>query len=177
MRQRCQASFARLYELTSPRLFSLILRINKLRSEAEEVLQETYIAVWNRCAQFNANKGKAMHWLLAIAHNLAISSLRQRSARPRFHSGLDGEDDDPYAGLCSTEAQPADLLIQNQTSRAVRDSLGQLSALHRQCFTLAFYEGLSHQQIAQRLGRPTGTVKSWLRRALMALRPALVAHR
>jgi RNA polymerase sigma factor (sigma-70 family) len=175
--QGCKPSFKRLYALTSARLFSQILRINKVRSEAEEVLQETYIAVWRRCTQFNANKGKALNWLLAIAHNLALSSLRQRAARPRADGRPGDDEDDPYAGLCCQQAQPPDRLMQAQASGALRDRLGQLGAEQRQCLALAFYEGLSHQQIAQRLGRPTGTVKSWLRRTLLTLRPALLLHR
>lgn len=174
--QRCRPSFTRLYELTSARMFSLILRINKRRSEAEEVLQEAYISIWNRCAQFNVNKGRAINWMLAIAHNMAISSLRQRGARLRADERQPADEDDPYAGLCSPDVQPFERVIQAQASDAVRQRLGQLNAEHRQCLTLAFYEGLSHQQIAQRLGRPTGTVKSWLRRTLLTLRPALSVH-
>ena len=176
---RCKLSFARLYALTSPRLFGLILRVNKVRSEAEEVLQEAYIAIWNRCSQYNPQKGRAINWLLAIAHNLAISSLRKRAVRPQADARFNDEGDpyDPYESLASAQTLPVETWIQSQARGALRDSLDQLSAEHRQCLTLAFFDGMSHQQIADHLNRPVGTVKSWLRRSLLTLRPVLWEHR
>ncbi len=174
---RCTTAFTKLYALTSPRLFGLILRVNRVRPEAEEVLQETFIAIWNRCSQYNPQKGRAIHWLMSIAHNLAISSLRKHAARPQAEPRFVNDEGDAYASLPSAETLPLETLIQSQASGAVRDSLDRLSAEHRQCLTLAFFDGMSHQQIAEHLNRPVGTVKSWLRRTLLTLRPVLSEHR
>ena len=77
----CRASFARLYSATSPRLFAVVMSFSRNASEAEEVLQDIYVMVWTRCAQFDANKGKAIHWLGVIARQAATNSLRKRSCR------------------------------------------------------------------------------------------------
>jgi RNA polymerase sigma-70 factor, ECF subfamily len=174
---RCRTAFTELYKLTSPRLFGLILRVNKIRSEAEEVLQDTYLAIWNRSSQYNPQKGRAINWLLAIAHNLAISSLRKRAVRPQAEPKFVNDEGDAYASLPSAETLPVDTLIRCQADEAVRDSLDQLNAEHRQCLTLAFFDGMSHRQIAEHLNRPVGTVKSWLRRTLLTLQPMLREHR
>lgn len=77
----CRDSFARLYSATSPRLFAVVMSLSRSESEAEEILQDVYVMVWTRCAQFDANKGKAIHWLAGIARNAATSSLLRQSCR------------------------------------------------------------------------------------------------
>ena len=173
----CHASFAHLYALTSAPLFRIVLRINHDRAEAEDVLQDVYVNAWNRRAQFDRSRGEAMGWLVGIAQHRAISSLRRRDARPRAGSNPAAEADDPYAGLVSDEAQPLQAIADARAADAVRRGLSRLHPAHRESLTLAFYEELSHGEIAVRLGRPLGTVKSWLRRSLVAMRPALEGYR
>ena len=175
--QRCTVSFKRLYELTSPRLFTIVLTINRDRVDSEDVLQEVYLKVWNNCGQFDAQKGQAASWLAGIAHHSALDSLRRRRARPDSHRIVAPDVLDPYDGLPSTEATPLESAILNQGSRAVQASLWALPNLHRQSLALAFFEGLSHTEIAGRLQQPIGTVKSWVRRSLHSLQPTLQAHR
>ena len=175
----CIASFERLYGLTSPRLFGIVLRIHPDVAEAEDVLQNVYLKVWCRSAQFDADKGSVMHWLSGIARYSALDGHRQRGSRPRpiRRSITDDDDLDPYAGMESTELQPLDLVIRERSTTAVREGLRLLSYEQREGLTLAYCDGLSHAQIALRLGQPVGTVKSWLRRAYDVLRPALAGHR
>ena len=169
----CAASFAQMYGRTNARLFGIVLRINRDRPEAEEILQEVYFKAWQQCHQFDATRGVVVHWLAGIAHNTAISSLRRRGARPIARR--DGGEDD-YAGCVSEWPQQCEVLAQAQAALAVGKGLARLSNEQRHCLTLAFFDGLSHAEIALQVDKPLGTVKSWVRRALAAMRPALAEH-
>lgn len=175
----CMVSFERLYHLTSRRLFGIVRRIHADGAEAEDVMQEVYLKAWHRCAQFDADKGSVMHWLSSIARYSAIDGHRQRVSRPGPTRGPSSDEDDfdPYAGIESTDLQPLDLIIRNRSADAVREGMRLLSTEQRESLMLAYFDGLSHAQIAQRLHQPVGTVKSWLRRSYKALRPTLSAHR
>lgn len=172
----CRPSFKRLYQLTSGRLFGIIQRINRDSVAAEDLLQETYLKVWNQCGQFEPTKGRALYWMSAIAHNLAITSLRQRKSRPVVLAPRESVDD-PYEMFPSPRPGPEEILIDAQRLQAVHQCLRGLPRMERESLTMAIYDGLTHAEIAQRMGRPLGTVKSWVRRSLTALRPPLVAHR
>ena len=171
----CRTSFERLYSATSPRLFAVVMRLSRNASEAEEVLQDVYVMVWTRCAQFDANKGKAIHWLAAIARHAATSSLRKRSCRPQ-NSSCAADADDPYAGLASADHQPLEMLIRGRRFEAVRRCLATLPTEQREYLTMAFYDDLTHVEIADQLERPLGTVKTWVRRSMAAMRSKLEAH-
>lgn len=176
----CPASFKRLYALTSARLFGIVLRINPARHEAEEVLQECYIKAWRERASFNGSKGEVLQWLVAIARYGAIDSLRRRQARPALLSTLcvdKGEAGDDYAGFESAGPCPLESAMSSQVAQAVQGVFNGLPDSQRQTLALAFYEGLSHSEIALRLGTPLGTVKSVVRRALHKMRGDLNGHR
>ncbi len=169
----CRPSFSRVYGLTSPRVFAAVLRINQNRPEAEEVLQEVYLKAWSRCAQFDPRRGPVIFWLLGIARHSAISSLRERNVRPqRPFTQLDS-DVDPFEQLASAEPEPLEVVIRSRDAQAVRRCLGELSSAHRECVMLAYYSDLTHQEIGHRVGRPLGTVKSWVRRSLVTMRAGL----
>lgn len=179
MQNGCTASFERLYRLTSPRLFGIVLRIHPNGAEAEDVLQEVYLKVWRRCAQFDADKGSAMHWLCGIARYSAIDGHRQRASRPGNNRVpvADADHADPYEGIESCDPQPLDRVIRDHSAAAVNRALRLLSEEQRESLSLAHCDGLTHAQIALRLGKPVGTVKSRLRRAYEVLRPVLAGHR
>ena len=129
--------------------------------------------VWHQCMQFDPSKGQAIHWLLSAARHSAIDSLRRKQVRSdRVVCGAK-EIDDPFANLPSPDASPMESLILLQQGASVRWLLGALPTEQRQSLTLVFYGGLSHKEVAQHLDRPLGTVKSWVRRALISLRTSL----
>jgi len=173
-----RAAFARLYERTSAHLFAVVLRIQRDRALAEDLLQEIYVSVWKAASGFDAARSQPLTWLTSIARNRAIDSLRRAQAQPQLSSTTRDDDDDdgrPDAVEAAPDDGPGPLELLGRASDARR--LGQcmehLSAAQRQSVALAFFDGLSHAEVAERLHEPLGTVKSWVRRALMTLKGCL----
>jgi RNA polymerase sigma factor (sigma-70 family) len=175
-----RAAFAALYERTSAPLFGVVLRIQRDRALAEDLLQEVYVSVWKAAAGFDAARSQPMTWLTGIARNRAIDSLRRAQARPSLETGpapaQDGDGDeapDRLEQLADAADGPLALLDKASDARALGQCLQQLSPPQRQSVALAFFDGLSHAEVAERLREPLGTVKSWVRRALITLRGCL----
>ncbi len=171
-----RAAFARLYERSSGHLFAVVLRIQRDRGQAEDLLQEIYVSVWKAAASFDAARSQPLTWLTHIARNRAIDSLRRASAQPRTESLSAADDDDrpdPHEALASEDPGPLDLLGQASDKRQLSHCMEHLSAPQRQSVALAFFDGLSHAEVAEQLREPLGTVKSWVRRALQTLKGCL----
>lgn len=167
--------------MTAARTFAIVLAIDGARAQAEEVLQEVCLKVRNESARFDATKGAVGVWLTAIARYGAIDSLRRRRGQPG-QPGLSSIDaaadaDDGYDGIDSAAHGPLETVILRQGVRATWLLMESLPCRQRQSLMLACPAGLSHAEIACRLGRPLGSVKSALRRGLETLRPALAACR
>jgi RNA polymerase sigma factor (sigma-70 family) len=173
-----RSAFAQLYERTSGHLFAVVLRIQRDRALAEDLLQEVYVSVWKAAASFDAARSQPLTWLTHIARNKAIDSLRRADAQPRLVSTTRDEDDDD-AGADAVEAAPDDapgpleLLARAGEQRELSSCMERLSAAQRQSVALAFFDGLSHAEVAAQLRQPLGTVKSWVRRALATLKGCL----
>ena len=170
-----RAAFATLYERTSSHLFAVVLRINKDRGQAEDILQEVYVSVWRAAQGFDAAQAQPLTWLTSIARNRAIDSLRRSQTQPQFHSAApsDSENSDVYDDLADDKPGPLELLSQASEARALSHCMQHLSAQQRQSVALAFYEGLSHAEVATKMHQPLGTVKSWVRRAMQSLKSCL----
>jgi RNA polymerase sigma factor (sigma-70 family) len=168
-----RAAFAELYRRTSAHLFGVVLRINRDRGQAEDVLQETYVNVWRAASGFDAARARPLTWLTSIARNRAIDSLRRQQAQPRLRSAEQDEDDNVYDRVADEQPGPLELLRRAAEARALDACMETLSAQQRQSVALAFYDGLSHAEVAARLHEPLGTVKSWVRRGLLALKACL----
>ena len=171
-----RAAFARLYEQTSAQLFGVVLRIQRDRATAEEILQDVYVSVWKAAAGFEAARSQPLTWLTQIARNRAIDSLRRQQAQPRTESLTRDDDDerpDPSAALADEGPGPLDLLDRASDARQISHCMQGLTPPQRQSVALAFFDGLSHAEVAARMSQPLGTVKSWVRRALMTLKSCL----
>jgi len=174
-----RAAFATLYERTSSHLLAVVLRINRDRAQAEDILQEVYVNVWRAASSFDAAQSQPLTWLTSIARNRAIDSLRRLSTQPQFRTvglaadGSDREEESVYDTLADDAPGPLDLLSRASDARSLAACMDQLSALQRQSVALAFFQGLSHVEVAEQLRQPLGTVKSWVRRALMTLKGCL----
>jgi RNA polymerase sigma factor (sigma-70 family) len=158
----------------APQLVELVFAISRsmLRSkeDAEEVVCDVYTRAWQRAGTYDASRGTVTAWLAVMARNRAVDRLRQRRA-------LLSLDDERHAALAASVAgealDPEQVLRQFQSGSAVHRALRSLSAQRRYLLGLAFFQGLSHQEIADTTGTPLGTVKSHLRRALAALQGEL----
>jgi RNA polymerase sigma-70 factor, ECF subfamily len=173
-----RAAFGTLYNASSAHLFGVILRINPDRGHAEDILQDIFVNIWRAAQGFDPARAQPMTWLISIARNRAIDSLRRRKTQiATVTLRSDSDDDEAAAGaldsIPSAEMGPLELLQQAARMREVSHCIGELSAEQRQCVAMAYYQGLSHSEVAQSLAQPLGTVKSWVRRALIALKECL----
>jgi RNA polymerase sigma-70 factor (ECF subfamily) len=168
-------AFAQLYELTSGHLYAVVLRIQRDRTLAEDLLQEVYVSVWKAAAGFDAAQSQPLTWLTSIARNRAIDSLRRAQTQPQTVSTTPADDDeaDPTDAAPDNAPGPLDLLARASDARQLSRCMDGLTAQQRQSVALAFFDGLSHAEVAEHLREPLGTVKSWVRRALMSLKNCL----
>jgi RNA polymerase sigma-70 factor (ECF subfamily) len=172
-----RAAFKRVYDLSSGHLFAVILRIQRDRDLADDLLQEVFVSAWKAAGSFDAQQSQPLTWLTHIARNKAIDSLRRARAQPRLERLHADDDDDerPDAAqrLVDEAPGPAALLQRASDARQLGHCMEGLTAQQRQSVALAFFDGLSHAEVAAQLRQPLGTVKSWVRRALMTLKGCL----
>lgn len=163
-----EEALGRLYDATLGRVYGLARRITRNDQMAEEVAEDVYWQVWRQAPRFDADRGSPMSWLLTITRSRALDSLRrddEAEAHPDPEALLAGE--------ASADGDPQDLLEATQRDHRLHQALATLDALPRQLLALAFFCGLTHEEIATRAGLPLGTVKSHIRRALAALKRVL----
>jgi len=159
-----QASFAELYDLLSPRVFGLILRVLVNRSQSEEVLQEVFLEIWQSAGRFAPNKGQGRTWVMTIAHRRAVDRVR---------SSQSSADRDVRAGLRDIGvahdivAESVELGIEGEK---VVEALSGLPEAQREALVLAYYGGYSQNEISALVGAPLGTVKTRMRDGLIRLR-------
>jgi RNA polymerase sigma-70 factor (ECF subfamily) len=163
-----------LYDRYSANIFRIAMRILKNREQAEEVVQEVFWRVWRRSASFESGRGRVAQWLFGITHNLCIDELRRLRARPNavyahvdspiLHQLIDEHVDIPASAIASEQR------------RVISEALNFLPLSQREAVELMYFGGLSHQEIAIKLDRPLGTVKTRVRLGLQKLQHLLSAH-
>jgi len=173
-----RAAFATLYEQTSAHLLGVVMRIQRDRTLAEDILQEVFVNVWRAAQSFDAAQSQPLTWLTSVARNRTIDSLRRAHVQPQLKTNVstnDDEETDVYDTVADDAPGPLDLLSRASEARALAMCMEVLSPQQRQSVALAFFDGLSHAEVAESMHEPLGTVKSWVRRALMSLKNCLEA--
>ena len=163
-------AFEQLYDLHSRTIYSLVRRIVQQSSTAEEVVQDVFLQLWRNAAQYDSEKGPFVPWLLTLARNRALDHLRLKSERQRRREDLT-EVMPPLAIAPGYE----EILDQKRRAERVRALMGSLHPRQKQAIELAYFEGLSHSEIAEALKEPLGSVKSWIRNGLQRLKEGLQA--
>jgi RNA polymerase sigma-70 factor (ECF subfamily) len=167
--QRDTAAFAQLYDQFSRILFSIAHQILRDPAQAEDVLQEVFLQVWNRASDFDPELGKPLTWVVTLTRNRAIDRLRAAKRTDRLLEAATEE-----AQARSDDApDSATALMQLEAATRIRNALAQLPKQQRQAIELAFFRGLTQTEIASALKEPLGTIKARIRRGMLQLRQFL----
>jgi RNA polymerase sigma-70 factor (ECF subfamily) len=167
--RRDRAAFERLYRASAPKLFGVALRILRREDWAEDVLQECYVRIWDHAPEYRAGLAAPMTWMTSIVRNRCLDWLR----RPRLE--VIDEEGDLLATAPSDGPGPLAALQSGRETQALKRCLEALDGKQRQAIALAYFDGLSHSELAAHLREPLGTVKTWVRRGLLRLKSCLEA--
>jgi RNA polymerase sigma-70 factor (ECF subfamily) len=164
-----EAALAQLYDRYRVILFGLLMRILNNRAEAEDVLQETFLQVWRRAADFDEKRGRPFTWLVTLARSRGIDRLRTLAARERVAAAGAREESEAVSDAASDA-------FRSEQRGLVNNALDQLPDEQKRPLMLAYFDGLTQSEIATRLGAPLGTVKTRMRSGLMKLRELLAGN-
>jgi RNA polymerase sigma-70 factor (ECF subfamily) len=169
-----RAAFATLYDRLSPPLYATALKILRDPAEAQDVVHDSFISVWDKAGTFEARRGSAFAWIVTLVRNRAIDRVRARRRRSELLA------ESVPADLGYTEVAPTaaghESAVANEDAQAVRAAIDTLPPDQRRALELAYYGGLTQEQISQSLREPLGTIKARIRRGLIKLRENLI-HR
>lgn len=166
-------AFETLYDRYAPAVFGLALKMLGEREAAEEAVQEIFWRIWQRAKSFDRRRAFAP-WLFGIAHNYGIDELRRRRARPQ---PVYEDDEHPVLSSIADDADVSEAALQSEQRRVVVQALRELPREQREALELAYFGGLTQQEIAARLGNPLGTIKTRMRLGLQKLRSILQNQR
>ena len=164
-------AFRALYDATSPKLFGFVLRILNKRELAEDVIQESFVSIWNNAAGYDPALAAPMTWMTTIVRNKAFDALRRQDGAVELDA--DHFDKDVMNALESNDLTPLEALQLSADAKALAHCMSRLENLHRQAIALAYFHDLSHSEVATQLRQPLGTIKTWVRRSLERLRNCL----
>jgi len=167
--QRDVRAFEQLYDRHSRIVYGLVLRILQQASTAEEVVQDIFLQLWRNAAQYDGSRGPFLPWLLTLARNRALDHLRLKSERQRRREEQSEQLPPIVVSAPDFEAK----LDDKRRAARVRELMSALQPQQKRAIELAYFEGLSHSEIAARLEEPLGTVKSWIRNGLLKLKEGL----
>lgn len=162
-----EAAFSRLYDLTSPRIFGLVLRVVRDRAQSEEVTQETFLDIWRGSARFDPRRGSPLSWMLTIAHRKSVDRVRAAES--------DSRRTEEYGTTNHTTAfdETSEQVERNLDRERVRRALESLTDTQRGAIELAYFGGYTHTEVATLLDLPLGTAKTRIRDGLIRLRDTL----
>jgi len=161
-------SFQQLHDRYEGLLFTTIFRVLNDRQDAEEVLQETFFNLWRKAALFCRGRGRPVTWLASLARNRAIDRLRSKRRQARLRDALEGDETRPAVSAEPIDGETA--ASRRDECRAVRSAVVELTPVQREAIEMAYFHGLTQQEIADKLGEPVGTVKARIRRGMRRLR-------
>jgi RNA polymerase sigma-70 factor (ECF subfamily) len=161
-----RAALRAIYDAEAPRMLGVAMRLLRRRSLAEEAVHDAFVQIWQRAASFDPARGGGRSWIYAVLRHRALNILRGETRTDLV------EDFEPFA-LVSEDESPEAIVSRLSDAGALRRCLERLEPLRRQAVLLAYVQGLSHGELAGRLGVPLGTMKSWIRRSLLALRECM----
>ncbi len=163
---RDREAFSAVYKATSAKLWGIVVRILPRRALAEDVLQDVYVRIWERAGSFDPAKASPITWMATIARNRAIDEVRRRTP-------LSIEDAPEALEVEQEGLSPLDSAQQSEELRRLQECLQGLDPERREIVLLAYYNGLSRDELAQRFAHPVATIKTWLHRSLAQLRKCL----
>ncbi|MHB2167399.1 sigma-70 family RNA polymerase sigma factor [Alsobacter sp. R-9] len=161
-----RASLRAIYDQEASRMLGIAVRLLRRRDLAEEAVQDTFLKIWNSAAMFDEARGDPRAWMYTILRNRALSILRGESR-------TDLVDDFEPMGLEAPGENPEQAMARLSDAGALKHCLERIDPVRRQAILLAYVNGLTHGEIAGRMQIPLGTIKSWIRRSLMALKECL----
>ncbi|MEQ1697353.1 MAG: sigma-70 family RNA polymerase sigma factor [Hyphomicrobiaceae bacterium] len=160
------AAFGHLYDATSAKLYGIVLRILRRRDLADEVLQEVYVKVWERAADFDPARSSPITWMATIARNRALDEIRKRVP-------VSIEDAPEALNVASSDPPPLQALELSQDVKRLNACLDRLEPQRKQLVIEAYLQGASREELSQRFGHPVATIKTWLHRSLAQLKACL----
>ena len=171
-----ESALAVLYDRYAPALYGIALRISGERADAEEIVIDAFAQAWREAGRFQSARGSVVAWLTVICRSRALDLVRGRGRRGRLVAAAHAEAPEQSPAMGAGGASSAGDPEQAERRLVVRGALDALSPPQRQAVELAFYEGLTHSEIAERLGEPLGTIKTRLRLGMEKLRGALRSY-
>lgn len=172
---RDRSAFRDLYSEAAPKLVGVLFRILGNRAEVDDALQDIFIRVWQRAAQFQPDKGRGMSWLIAVSRNHALDRLRRRpeASGMRRDEARDADGQDPLERIADSAPGAEQTLVAQGEARRVMDCFETLETDRAAAVKGAYLDGVSYQDLAERHGVPINTMRTWLRRGLMRLKECL----
>jgi RNA polymerase sigma-70 factor (ECF subfamily) len=168
-----QQAIAALYDRYGGVLYAVAYRVARQRADAEDAVVEAFTQAWRDASRFEASRGSVAGWLTMIARSRALDIVRARTRRDRITASASSRESEGSLAMGSSPADPADSYDTTERKRQVQAALETLSPPQRQAIELAFFEGLSQSEIAQRLEEPLGTIKTRVRLGMQKLRESL----
>ena len=167
-------AFEMLYRRVAGHLMAVALRVMHDRAAAEDVLQEVFAAIWNRADKAAPGQNRTLAWLCVVTRNRAIDLLRKRRPEEPLQ-WIDAQGEERTHDVAADDASPIEQMLAREGDAQLARCMGELEPEPRRALLLAFHDGLTHAEIAQRMARPLGTVKAWTRRSLLRLKGCMEA--